>query len=139
MNSSICISALNRSKQIFKSVVFVTNLQTCPNGYVNRQQFCQIYRSFFAISPKTDAKPYANMIFDTLDDDGNGRISFSEFANELSMFIKGDVEQRIDWIFNLYDSKRRGYLMEEDFLRVFRPSIRKVMEKYLVETSSSLA
>ena len=56
MNSSICISALNRSKQIFNNFIFVSKFQTCPNGYVNRQQFCQIYRSFFAISPKTGWK-----------------------------------------------------------------------------------
>ncbi|GMR60911.1 hypothetical protein PMAYCL1PPCAC_31106, partial [Pristionchus mayeri] len=94
--------------------------QNCPSGYVTRDSFVAIFRQFFTIHRLSDAGPYAELVFNTFDDDGNGRISFSEFAVQLSMFNKGTLDQRLDWLFDLYDGQRRGYIQEEEFLCVCR-------------------
>ncbi|KAF8354526.1 hypothetical protein PRIPAC_96149 [Pristionchus pacificus] len=92
--------------------------QNCPSGYVTRDQFVAIFRQFFVMHKKSDAGPYAELVFNTFDDDGNGRISFSEFAVQLSMFNKGTLDQRIDWLFDLYDKSRRGYIQEDEYMCV---------------------
>ncbi|KAK6765783.1 hypothetical protein RB195_025601 [Necator americanus] len=43
-----------------------------------------------------------------------------EFAVQLSLFSKGTLEQRLDWLFDLYDCNGRGYITEEDHLIVCR-------------------
>ncbi|CAJ0583698.1 unnamed protein product, partial [Mesorhabditis spiculigera] len=82
--------------------------QNCPSGYVTRAEFVAIFHP----------SAYANLVFDTFDDDNNGRLSFSEFVQELSMFSKGTIEERLDWVFDLYDTHRREYLTEDDFQKV---------------------
>ncbi|ETN72058.1 EF hand [Necator americanus] len=88
--------------------------QNCPSGYVTREQFIQIFRSFFSIHR------FSELVFNTFDDDRNNRLSFSEFAVQLSLFSKGTLEQRLDWLFDLYDCNGRGYITEEDHLIVCR-------------------
>ncbi|EYC05171.1 hypothetical protein Y032_0083g1627 [Ancylostoma ceylanicum] len=94
--------------------------QNCPSGYVTREQFIQIFRSFFSIHRYSDASLYAELVFNTFDDDRNNRISFSEFVIQLSLFTKGTLAQRLDWLFDLYDCNGRGYLTEDDHLTVCR-------------------
>ncbi|VDO88449.1 unnamed protein product [Heligmosomoides polygyrus] len=38
----------------------------------------------------------------------------------MSLFSKGTLEQRLDWLFDLYDCNGRGYLVEEDHVTVCR-------------------
>ncbi|PIO77548.1 hypothetical protein TELCIR_00310, partial [Teladorsagia circumcincta] len=92
--------------------------QNCPSGYVTREQFIIIFRSFFSIHRLSDANQYAGLVFNTFDDDRNNRISFSEFAVMLSLFSNGTLEQRLDWLFDLYDCNRRGYIVEDDHVTV---------------------
>ncbi|CAJ0935458.1 unnamed protein product, partial [Mesorhabditis belari] len=92
--------------------------QNCPSGYVTREQFVMIFRQFFSMQRLSDPGTYAHLVFNTFDDDNNGRISFSEFAQELSMFSKGTIEERLDWVFDLYDTKRREYITEDDYQKV---------------------
>uniref|UniRef100_A0A7I4Z4T6 Hippocalcin-like protein 4 n=1 Tax=Haemonchus contortus TaxID=6289 RepID=A0A7I4Z4T6_HAECO len=94
--------------------------QNCPSGYVTREQFIAIFRSFFSIHRLSDASQYAELVFNTFDDDRNNRISFSEFAILLSLFSKGTLEQRLEWLFDLYDCNGRGYIVEEDHVTVCR-------------------
>ncbi|KAK6032041.1 EF hand [Ostertagia ostertagi] len=101
--------------------------QNCPSGYVTREQFIVIFRSFFSIHRLSDASQYAGLVFNTFDDDRNNRISFSsdcssfqEFAVMLSLFSNGTLEQRLDWLFDLYDCNRRGYIVEDDHVTVCR-------------------
>ncbi|VDM78106.1 unnamed protein product [Strongylus vulgaris] len=99
--------------------------QNCPSGFVTREQFIQIFRSFFAIHRLSDASQYAELVFNTFDDDRNNRISFSarlfkEFVVQLSLFSKGSLAHRLDWLFDLYDCNGRGYLTEDDYITVCR-------------------
>ncbi|EPB68298.1 hypothetical protein ANCCEY_12614 [Ancylostoma ceylanicum] len=43
-----------------------------------------------------------------------------EFVIQLSLFTKGTLAQRLDWLFDLYDCNGRGYLTEDDHLTVCR-------------------
>uniref|UniRef100_A0A914W2L0 EF-hand domain-containing protein n=1 Tax=Plectus sambesii TaxID=2011161 RepID=A0A914W2L0_9BILA len=92
--------------------------QNCPNGYVTVHQFKEIFQQLFCIGRYADPSTFAQLVFDTFDEDGNARISFSEFAEALSILNRGTVEQRLEWIFSLYDNKHRGYIIEDDFYKV---------------------
>ncbi len=36
------------------------------------------------------------------------------------MLNRGTVDQRLAWIFALYDNKHRGYIVEDDFEKIIR-------------------
>jgi Ca2+-binding EF-hand superfamily protein len=98
-------------------------LQNCPNGLVTAQQFEEIFGEFFYFTCKCNrgcvlhtqtvcaaSTSYARLVFRTFDHDGNGVISFDEFVDGLSTLLRGSEEQRLRWIFQLYDEHQRGFI-----------------------------
>ena len=50
------------------------------------------------------------MVFDTFDHDCNGVISFDEFVDGLSTLLRGRDDQRLRWVFKLYDHNGKGFI-----------------------------
>ena len=51
--------------------------ENCPNGIVSLEKFQAIFAHFFYCG---DPSAYAELVFNTFDEDGNGEISFEEFV-----------------------------------------------------------
>jgi len=66
---------------------------------------------------------YSHYVFNTLDQDDTGIITFEDFVLGLSILVKGCLEDKLRWIFSLYDQDRDGYIsrgeMEEVVASVF--------------------
>merc|ERR1712012_380229 len=66
---------------------------------------------------------YSHYVFNTLDQDDTGFITFEDFVLGLSILVKGCLEDKLRWIFSLYDQDRDGYIsrgeMEEVVASVF--------------------
>jgi len=94
--------------------------QVCPNGVVSLEQFKEIYANFFPHGHKSNADTgrYAVYVFNTFDRDKNGYISFEEFVVGLSILSRGTTEEKLRWVFDLYDVDQDGLLTKEDIEQV---------------------
>ncbi|XP_048041991.1 Kv channel-interacting protein 4 isoform X4 [Megalobrama amblycephala] len=97
----------------------------CPSGVVNEDTFKEIYAQFF---PQGDASTYAHFLFNAFDTDHNGSVSFEDFVMGLSILLRGTVQEKLNWAFNLYDINKDGYITKEEMLDIIK-SIYDMMGK----------
>ncbi|KAL4640309.1 Kv channel-interacting protein 4-like isoform X2 [Arapaima gigas] len=89
----------------------------CPSGVVNEETFKSIYSQFF---PQGDASRYAHFLFNAFDTDHNGSVSFEDFVLGLSTLLRGSVQEKLNWAFNLYDINKDGYITKDEMLDIMR-------------------
>ena len=80
------------------------------SGVVNEETFKHIYGQFF---PFADTSSYAHLVFATFDLRAAGCVTFEDFLVCLSTLCRGSIEDRLKWIFTLYDTKKSGKLTRE--------------------------
>ncbi|XP_021149531.1 A-type potassium channel modulatory protein KCNIP2 isoform X4 [Patagioenas fasciata] len=98
----------------------------CPSGIVNEENFKQIYSQFF---PQGDSSTYATFLFNAFDTDHDGSVSFEDFVSGLSIILRGTIDDRLNWAFNLYDLNKDGCITKEEMLDIMK-SIYDMMGKY---------
>ncbi|NXL56096.1 KCIP2 protein, partial [Chordeiles acutipennis] len=127
----------------------------CPSGIVNEENFKQIYSQFFpqggeCLSPSPayvscragshtapphtvcfplDSSTYATFLFNAFDTDHDGSVSFEDFVSGLSVILRGTIDDRLNWAFNLYDLNKDGCITKEEMLDIMK-SIYDMMGKY---------
>ncbi|XP_018417257.1 PREDICTED: Kv channel-interacting protein 4 isoform X6 [Nanorana parkeri] len=89
----------------------------CPSGIVNEDNFKDIYAQFF---PQGDASNYARFLFNAFDTGHNGSVSFEDFIMGLSTLLRGTVQEKLNWAFNLYDINKDGYITKEEMLDIMK-------------------
>ncbi|XP_007905652.1 calsenilin isoform X2 [Callorhinchus milii] len=98
----------------------------CPSGMVDEETFKAIYSQFF---PQGDATTYAHFLFNAFDADKRGAIRFEDFVIGLSLLLRGTVNEKLNWAFNLYDINSDGYITKEEMLAIIK-SIYDMMGRY---------
>ncbi|XP_009646330.1 Kv channel-interacting protein 4 isoform X2 [Egretta garzetta] len=96
------------------------SFQWCPSGFffvVNEETFKEIYSQFF---PQGDSTTYAHFLFNAFDTDHNGSVSFEDFVMGLSILLRGTVQEKLNWAFNLYDINKDGYITKEEMLDIMK-------------------
>ncbi|XP_032808276.1 A-type potassium channel modulatory protein KCNIP1-like isoform X2 [Petromyzon marinus] len=83
----------------------------CPTGLVDEEMFKQIYAQFF---PQGDASTYAHYLFNAFDKDHSGSLNFEDFVTGLSILLRGTLNDKLNWAFNLYDINKDGYITKEE-------------------------
>ncbi|VDM74485.1 unnamed protein product, partial [Strongylus vulgaris] len=79
--------------------------ETSPNAVINKS----ILREKFAeLFPHGEIEHYSDLLFDSFDNDGNGTINFQEFVKALSVLCRGTMDEKLDWLYKLYDPKGKG-------------------------------
>ncbi|XP_054031032.1 calsenilin isoform X9 [Dryobates pubescens] len=73
-----------------------------------------------AADAPTDASTYASFVFDAFDADGNGALCFQDFAVGLSVLLRGTVQQKLRWTFDLYDLNKDGCITKEEMLEMMK-------------------
>ena len=82
-----------------------------PQGRVDVQQFNQLYGKLY----KTNFSNHlAEHIFNSLDDDKNGYISFKELMSSLSVTSHGTLRGKLEWLFRVYDLDQDGEITLEE-------------------------
>ncbi|XP_077351065.1 A-type potassium channel modulatory protein KCNIP2-like isoform X2 [Festucalex cinctus] len=102
----------------------------CPSGVVNEENFKNIYSQFF---PQGDSSTYAHFLFEAFDTDKNGSVSFEDFVFGLSIILRGTINDRLNWAFNLYDLNKDGCITKDEMLDIMK-SIYDMMGKYTYPT-----
>merc|ERR1719454_1537653 len=75
-------------------------MKDCPNGILKKEEFQTVYQQFF---PEGDPSKFAAFVFNVFDFDKDGFITFKEFLTALSVTSRGNIDEKLDWAFNLYD------------------------------------
>ena len=75
------------------------------SGELDYAQFAQIIKGRITM----DEAGYKNL-FQQMDGDNSGTISFQELATNLSVVGKGTAEEKLAFTFDLYDDDKNGYL-----------------------------
>ncbi|XP_076646950.1 dual oxidase 2-like isoform X2 [Halictus rubicundus] len=72
-----------------------------------------------ALSMSSDSE-FIKKIFNLIDKDKNGFISFREFLDMLIIFLKGSAEDKVKLMFDMYDINGTGRLKRNDFKNMLR-------------------
>jgi len=93
--------------------------QQCPTGVVSEDAFKNIFSQFF---PQGDATAYAHLVFKTFKQhySNTGNLNFEQFLSVLSALSRGTVEDKLKWIFGLYDINGDGYITKQEMLTIVR-------------------
>ncbi|XP_014289084.3 Kv channel-interacting protein 1 [Halyomorpha halys] len=88
----------------------------CPSGLVTEDSFRSIYSQFFPQGAHTHA--YVHYLFHNLDQANKGTLSFQDMACGLSILCRGSAEERLRWVFKLYDLNGDGRVSREEMAEV---------------------
>ena len=88
---------------------------------------CELTRTEFAdaMSLKKDSL-FVDQMFQLIDQDGNGFVSFREFLDMIVIFAKGSPEDKIKLMFDMYDVDKSGILDREEFKKMLKAMMEMV-------------
>lgn len=90
-------------------------LRDCPSGFMTKSEFRKIYGQFF---PCGDPTKFVDYIFNVFDEDKNGVITFKEFIRAISITTKGNIDEKLNWAFGLYDLDNDGFVTRSEMLDI---------------------
>lgn len=90
-------------------------LRDCPSGQLSEEEFAKVFKQFFPFGEPTD---YCHFLFRIFDTDNSKYIDFKEFIIALSLTARGDVTQKLEFSFKLYDLNKDGKVSYKDVLAV---------------------
>eukprot|EP00040_Diaphanoeca_grandis_P002656 m.22360 g.22360 ORF g.22360 m.22360 type:complete len:190 (-) comp13794_c0_seq1:267-836(-) len=90
---------------------FKAFIKDCPTGALSRDEFIDIYAQFF---PFGQSAPFASKVFDVFDVNEDGVLTFEEYLSALSVTARGTLDEKIEWVFKLYDVNRNGNVEVEE-------------------------
>ena len=119
----------NLLENFFKSV-FREGAQPGIGGHTETNKTvleCELTRQEFAdaMSLKADSL-FVDQMFQLIDQDGNGFVSFREFLDMIVIFAKGSPEDKIKLMFDMYDVDKSGFLDRGEFKKMLKAMMEMV-------------
>uniref|UniRef100_A0A3B3UW37 Kv channel-interacting protein 4 n=1 Tax=Poecilia latipinna TaxID=48699 RepID=A0A3B3UW37_9TELE len=85
----------------------------CPSGVVNEETFKDIYAQFF---PQGVFFSWCDILYTYK----QFLFLFQDFVMGLSILLRGTVQEKLIWAFNLYDINKDGYITKEEMLDIMK-------------------
>ncbi|UJR28754.1 hypothetical protein I4U23_009980 [Adineta vaga] len=95
--------------------LYRTFKQDCPSGEVSKAHFAAIFATLF---PSGECFRYSVFLFRNIDRTNSGFIRFEDLVITLSVLVHGSIEERICWIFDLYDLNKDGMITRLELLQM---------------------
>ncbi|MEQ2308591.1 hypothetical protein AMECASPLE_029708 [Ameca splendens] len=92
-------------------------INECPSGLITLHEF---QRHFCNGTVGSESAEYAEQIFHTLDNNGDGVVDFREYVMAISLLIEGTAVEKLCWSFNLYDKDKDGAITKEEMLEIMQ-------------------
>ena len=100
----------NELKDLFKE------LDSTKKGQISKEVFCEQLKTLYG---ETDGKTICDKIFEHLDLDGSGQISYDEFLSAMIDSKKIITEERLEKAFKIFDKDGNGRLSVDEIIAVF--------------------
>uniref|UniRef100_A0A8C6WH30 Si:ch211-245j22.3 n=1 Tax=Neogobius melanostomus TaxID=47308 RepID=A0A8C6WH30_9GOBI len=89
----------------------------CPSGLITLHEF---QRHFCEGTGGRGSAEYAEEIFRTLDNNGDGVVDFREYAMAISLLTEGSAVEKLRWSFKLYDKDNDGAITRDEMLEIMK-------------------
>ncbi|CAF1076133.1 unnamed protein product [Adineta ricciae] len=89
--------------------------QECPSGNVSEERLREIYVQIF---PQGNALRYTHLLFSVLDRNHKGTFTFDDYILTLSVLCRGTIDEKLRWIFRLYDINGEGSITRDSVAEV---------------------
>ncbi|EFO14044.2 hypothetical protein LOAG_14480 [Loa loa] len=80
-----------------------------------RESFRNIYANIF---PHGDAEQFADLIFDNIVCQHAEYVTFTDFIMAYSILSRGTMEEKLNWMYKLYDPRNTGKIEWEQIFRI---------------------
>ncbi|XP_065648469.1 neurocalcin [Hydra vulgaris] len=116
-----------------------------PKGYLTEEEFIKVYCEHATVSSNrtaVSAKLVAKKIFQSLDRSKDGKVDFKELVCLLSISTHGTVEEKLRWVFTVYDINNDGKLSLNEIGSIVRsmqslnPNEKKMSDKEIKDMFS---
>ncbi|XP_046890388.1 guanylyl cyclase inhibitory protein [Hypomesus transpacificus] len=92
-------------------------MSECPSGLITLHEF---RRHFCKGTVGHESAEYAEQIFRTLDNNGDGVVDFKEYVTAISMLTQGSAVEKLRWSFKLYDKDKDGAITRGEMLDIMQ-------------------
>lgn len=103
---------------------------------VKEDKFKLIYAQFFPRGADTNG--YARFVFNSFDIQRKQEITFTDFVIGLSVLTRGTIDERLRWIFTLYDLNGDGIITKDELCKIIN-SVHDLMGKYALSSNTNQA
>lgn len=115
------------------------------HGTISRNGFNDCFQHFLLSNRESGSLPLdkdrlriiVDRLFKLFDEDGNGKLDFSELASGLSVLCGGSRDSKVQSAFALYDYNNDGYISQEEMTR-YLTSVFKVLFETSKDTQNRL-
>ncbi|KAM7002295.1 guanylyl cyclase inhibitory protein [Tautogolabrus adspersus] len=108
----------------------------CPSGLITLHEF---QRHFCDGTVGSESAEYAEQLFRTLDNNGDGVVDFREYVMAISMLIEGSAVEKLQWSFKLYDKDGDGAITREEMLDIMQAVYKMSVAAALTEPNQLTA
>lgn len=92
-------------------------IKDCPDGLLTLERFAKAYSKMFSNGDPSKFVEHAFRVFDAKND---GVIDFEEYICAIAVSAKGKLEEKLEWVFTMYDLDGDGYIGRDDLLEILR-------------------
>ncbi|CAB3380635.1 Hypothetical predicted protein [Cloeon dipterum] len=131
-------------ESFFKSILYQVEKKSQEPGFFKQSPRTKIEASemnleitlneFAEYLTMTSESEFISKMFNLMDKDNNGFVSFREFFELFVIFKKGSVEDKSDLLFDMYDIDQNGELSKEEFISM----LKSLLDIAKVEVAESL-